>query len=88
MLILTRQVGEALKIGDSTEVRVLSINENQVRIGVDAPRDIEVHREEIYKRIKQGLKKNDKPEESAARDDPPHKGPSVAYRRRRRPSLS
>lgn len=51
MLILTRRVGEKLKIGDDIEVVVLGVKGNQVRIGVTAPRDVEVHREEIYQRI-------------------------------------
>ncbi|MBT3506454.1 MAG: carbon storage regulator CsrA [Methylococcales bacterium] len=52
MLILTRRVGETLMIGDEVKVTVLGVKGNQVRIGVDAPRDVTVHREEIYDRIK------------------------------------
>jgi carbon storage regulator len=53
MLILTRRVGESLMIGDQVNVTVLGIKGNQVRIGVNAPKDVAVHREEIYQRIQQ-----------------------------------
>ncbi len=52
MLILTRRVGETLMIGDDITVTVLGVKGNQVRIGVNAHRDVAVHREEIYERIK------------------------------------
>lgn len=52
MLILTRRVGETIRIGDNIEITVLGVNGNQVKIGTNAPKDLPVHREEIYQRIK------------------------------------
>jgi carbon storage regulator len=52
MLILTRRVGETVMIGHDVTVTVLGVKGNQVRIGVNAPKDVAVHREEIYERIK------------------------------------
>jgi carbon storage regulator len=53
MLILTRRVGETLIIGDDVSVTVLGVKGNQVRLGVNAPKDVSVHREEIYQRIQE-----------------------------------
>jgi carbon storage regulator len=52
MLILTRRVGETVMIGDNVTVTVLGVKGNQVRVGVNAPKEVAVHREEIYERIK------------------------------------
>ena len=64
MLILTRRVGETLVIGDDVNVTVLGVRGNQVRLGVDAPKEVAVHREEIYQRIQ---KENDS--ENSSSDD-------------------
>ncbi|MDR3492831.1 MAG: carbon storage regulator CsrA [Gammaproteobacteria bacterium] len=64
MLILTRRVGETLIIGDDVVITVLGIKGNQVRIGINAPKDVSVHREEIYQRIQQ--EKNATPTGSGA----------------------
>ncbi len=54
MLILTRRVGETLIIGDQIKVTVLGVQGTQVRLGIDAPRDVAVHREEVHQRILSG----------------------------------
>lgn len=58
MLILTRRIGETLMVGDEVTVTVLGVKGNQVRIGVHAPKDINVHREEIYQKIQKEKSEN------------------------------
>lgn len=64
MLILTRRNGETLMVGDDVTVTVLGVKGNQVRLGINAPKDVSVHREEIYLRIQ-----NEKAQEAAGTDD-------------------
>lgn len=59
MLILTRRVGETLMIGDEVAITVLAVKGNQVRIGISAPKEISVHRKEVYERIHQHPKHNE-----------------------------
>ena len=72
MLILTRRSGESIVIGDNVTVSVLSIQGNQIRLGIDAPRNVAVHREEIYLKIKEskaissGLSHDEEPGNSYA----------------------
>jgi carbon storage regulator len=65
MLILTRRIGETLMVGDDVSITVLGVKGNQVRIGVNAPKDVGVHREEIYQRI-QKEKSGGSPSDSEA----------------------
>ena len=60
MLVLTRKPGETINVGDDITVTVLGINGNQVKIGINAPKDTQVHREEIYLRIKSEGNPNDR----------------------------
>lgn len=62
MLILTRRIGETLMVGDEVTITVLGVKGNQVRLGVNAPRDVAVHREEIYDKIQS--EKSQGPEDS------------------------
>jgi len=70
MLILTRRVGETVMVGDEITVTVLGVKGNQVRIGVNAPRNVSVHREEIYQRIRSEQEEDgaEKDEADEARD--------------------
>ena len=52
MLILTRKVGESIMIGETVEVKVLGLRAGQIKLGIEAPKDLKVHREEIYERIR------------------------------------
>ena len=65
MLILTRRVGETLMIGDSVTVTILGVKGNQVRVGITAPKDVAVHREEIFQRI--GKEASDPGSQAASR---------------------
>lgn len=62
MLILTRKIGETLMIGDDIKITILAIKGNQVRIGIEAPKEIDVHRQEIYERIKSAIENSSKEE--------------------------
>lgn len=63
MLVITRRTGESINIGDDTEITVLDVKGNQVRLGIKAPKDVTVHREEIYLRIKESSTPTSSPTE-------------------------
>ena len=71
MLILTRRVGETLMIGDDITVTILGVKGNQVRVGVNAPKDVAVHREEIYQRIQREQGGGDKASDTSGTSDAP-----------------
>jgi carbon storage regulator len=70
MLILTRRVGESVVIGEDVTVTVLGVKGNQVRIGINAPKSVTVHREEIFERIKSGQGAGDRPASDESSDLP------------------
>ena len=80
MLILTRRVGEAVMIGDEVSITVLGVKGSQVRLGINAPRSVAVHREEIYKRIKREQAGGGGPQEESPPEEAQEEGnPSGRY---------
>ena len=71
MLILTRRVGETVMIGDDVTITVLGVKGNQVRVGINAPKHVAVHREEIYERIKREQQPDEEAEKPKATEYAP-----------------
>ncbi len=82
MLILSRRIGEVLVIGDNIKVTVLAIQGQQVRIGIDAPKNVEVHREEVYNRIQD--EKNNQSSNVWAQPEPSSKQPTIIIKKSRK----
>ena len=77
MLILTRRVGETVMIGDDVTITVLGVKGNQVRVGINAPKSVAVHREEIYERIK----REQQPDRAESADAPDQAQKAAEYAR-------
>ena len=70
MLVLTRKLGEVIRVGDSVTVRVLEVKGNQVRLGVDAPADVRIYREEVYRAIRKEQEQPDLDDTHRVADPP------------------
>ena len=80
MLILTRRIGETIMIGDDVKVTVLDVKGNQIRLGTNAPKEVEVHREEIYRKIQLEKQGGSEPElEPELVVDDHNRGNSTSY---------
>ncbi|WP_102026690.1 carbon storage regulator CsrA [Salirhabdus sp. Marseille-P4669] len=65
MLVLTRKIGESIRVGDDIEVKVISVDGDQIKIGIDAPKSVDIHREEIFQLIQEENKRASKFNENA-----------------------
>lgn len=77
MLVLTRKLGETIRIGDLVKVTVLEVRAGQVKLGIEAPNDVKVHREEVYSRIQAELRRGDTPAPTS-RGGPGERSPGSA----------